>query len=206
MVSKATFAACTWILEKYEGIKHFYLEGNLATDKKTSFINTLKTRGKRVIAEATLDRKMLRKYLRVDPEQLYYHSTIATQASIMAGSANNGGHAANSITAMFMACGQDVANVTESSAGIGYCELTPEGDLYVSMTLPSLIVATYGGGTGLPTQRECLDVMGCYGKNKARKFAEIVAGVAVAGELSLAAAISSSDWVDSHERYGRNRP
>ena len=106
---------------------------------------------------------------------------------------------------MFIATGQDVANVAESSAGIIYSELTREGDLYISLTLPSLIVATYGGGTGLATQRECLELLGCYGLGKVQKFAEIVAGVALAGEISLAAAISSLDWVSSHETYGRNR-
>jgi hydroxymethylglutaryl-CoA reductase (NADPH) len=66
-------------------------------------------------------------------------------------------------------------------------------------------VATYGGGTSLATQRECLELMDCYGKGKVHKFAEIVAAVALAGEISLGAAISSSDWVSSHEAYGRNR-
>ena len=103
------------------------------------------------------------------------------------------------------ATGQDVANVAESSAGIIYCEVTPEGDFYLAMTIPSLIVATYGGGTGLATQAECLDLLGCKGKGKVRKFAEIVGAVVLAGEISLAAAISSSDWVSSHEKYGRNR-
>jgi hydroxymethylglutaryl-CoA reductase (NADPH) len=98
-----------------------------------------------------------------------------------------------------------VANVSESSAGVLYAELTPEHDLYISITIPSLIVATYGGGTGLPTQRECLEVLGAYGKGKVNKLAEIVAGVVLAGEISLASAISSSDWVSSHEKYGRNR-
>jgi len=98
-----------------------------------------------------------------------------------------------------------VANVAESSAGIIYSELTPEGNLYISLTIPSLIVATYGGGTSLPTQRECLELLGAYGKGKVNKLAEIVAAVALAGEISLAAAISSSDWVSSHEKYGRNR-
>ena len=106
---------------------------------------------------------------------------------------------------MFIATGQDVANVSESSAAHLYAEMLPSGDLYMSLTIPSLIVATYGGGTGLPTQRECLEVMGCYGRNKVYKFAEIVAGVALAGEISLASAISSLDWVSSHEKYGRNR-
>ena len=75
----------------------------------------------------------------------------------------------------------------------------------MSITIPSLIVATYGGGTGLATQRECLEILGCYGKGKVNKLAEIIGAVVLAGELSLAAAISSSDWVSSHEQYGRNR-
>ena len=74
------------------------------------------------------------------------------------------------------------------------------------MTLPALIVATCGGGTGLPTQREALEAMGCYGPGKVFKFAEIVAGTVLAGEISLAAAISSLDWVSSHDQYGRNDP
>jgi len=77
--------------------------------------------------------------------------------------------------------------------------------LYISITIPSLIVATYGGGTHLSTQAECLDIMGCKGKGKVKKLAEIVGGVVLAGEISLASAISSSDWVSSHEAYGRNR-
>jgi hydroxymethylglutaryl-CoA reductase (NADPH) len=106
---------------------------------------------------------------------------------------------------MFIATGQDVANVAESSCGILYTEITQEGDLYISLTLPSLIVATFGGGTSLPTQRECLEVLGCHGDGKVRKLAEIVAAVALAGELSLAAAISSLEWVSSHDEMGRNR-
>jgi hydroxymethylglutaryl-CoA reductase (NADPH) len=125
--------------------------------------------------------------------------------AFLSGANNNGAHSPNGITAMFIATGQDVANVAESSSGIIYTELNPQGDLYISLTIPSLIVATYGGGTGLPTQRECLEVLGCRGRDRVRKLAEIVAGVALAGEISLASAISSLDWVSSHEKYGRNR-
>jgi len=123
----------------------------------------------------------------------------------LSGANNNGAQSANGITAMFIATGQDVANVAESSAGILYAEMTPAGGVYLSLTIPSLIVATYGGGTGLATQRECLEMLGCYGKGKVNKLAEIIAGVTLAGEISLGAAISSSDWVSSHEKYGRNR-
>jgi hydroxymethylglutaryl-CoA reductase (NADPH) len=143
--------------------------------------------------------------MRVETENLAYHAGIANVGAILSGANNNGLHSANGITAMFIATGQDVANVSESSAGIIYTELTPENDLYLSITIPSLIVATYGGGTGLATQAECLRILGCEGKGKVLKLAEIIAGVVLAGEISLAAAISSSDWVSSHEKYGRNR-
>lgn len=207
MVGRATFAACGWILEQYKNYKitNFYLESNLATDKKASQINVMRTRGKRVTAECTIPKSVMEEVMRVTNRQLAYHYKVTTVGTILSGANNNGLHAANGITAMFIATGQDVANVAESSAGILYVELTPKEDLYVSITLPSLIVATYGGGTGLATQKESLELLGCYGKGTVNKFTEIVAGVVLAGELSLGAAISSSDWVSSHEKYGRNR-
>jgi hydroxymethylglutaryl-CoA reductase (NADPH) len=206
MVGRATFTACGWIIDHYPGeVQHFYLESNFATDKKASQVNVMKTRGKRVTAEATIERDALIQNMRVEPESLHYHWNVSTVGAFLSGANNNGAHSPNAITAMFIATGQDVANVSESSAGVLYTEITDAGDLYISLTIPSLIVATYGGGTGLATQRECLEVMDCYGKGKVKKFAEVVASAALAGELSLGAAISSSDWVSSHETYGRNR-
>ncbi len=206
MVGRATFVASSWIIDNYPGnITRFYLESNLATDKKASQVNVMRTRGKRVIAEATIPRDVLIQRMRVEPESLAYHYGVANVGALLSGANNNGLHSANGITAIFIATGQDVANVSESSAGILYAELTPEKDLYISITIPSLIVATYGGGTGLATQRESLELLGCYGKGKVKKFAEIVAATVLAGEISLAAAISTTDWVSSHERYGRNR-
>jgi hydroxymethylglutaryl-CoA reductase (NADPH) len=205
MVGRATFAACSWILEQVTTVRRFYLESNLATDKKASQVNVMRTRGKRVTAEAVVPRNVLVEHMRVEPESLVYHWGVSSIGTTLSGANNNGAHSPNGITAMFIATGQDVANVSESSAGILYTELTPERDLYISLTIPSLIVATHGGGTGLPTQRECLEILGCTGKGKVNKLAEIVAGVALAGEISLGSAISSLDWVSSHEKYGRNR-
>ena len=207
MVGRATFAACSWILDHYKDyeIKHFFLESNLATDKKASQVNVMRTRGKRVTAECVIKKEVLEQVMRVHTHQLVYHGQIANVGAILSGANNNGLHSANGITAMFIATGQDVANVAESSAAIIHSELTPEDDLYISITIPSLIVATYGGGTALATQKECLELLDCYGKDKVHKLAEIIAGVVLAGELSLASAISSSDWVSSHEAYGRNR-
>lgn len=206
MVSRATAAACRWIMaQDGTGIRRFFLEANLATDKKPSMINLLHSRGKRVTAECTLKREVLSEVLRCQAESLAYHWGVANVGSFLAGAANNGLHTSNAIGALFLATGQDVANVAEGSSGILYVEPTSAGDLYISTTIPSLIVATHGGGTALPTQRECLQLLGCAGAGKARKLAEIVAGVALAGEISLAAAISSQEWVSAHEKHGRNR-
>jgi hydroxymethylglutaryl-CoA reductase (NADPH) len=205
MVGKATFAACEHIVKMNRTVKKYYLESNMATDKKGSAINTLRTRGKRVIAECTVPRKVLKDVMRVEPESLQFHGMISNVGAMMSGANNNGLHSANGITAMFIATGQDVANIAESSSGILYTEITPRGDFYISLTIPSLVVATYGGGTGLPTQKECLEIMDCYGPGKVLKLAEIIAAVALAGEISLGSAISSLDWVSSHERMGRNR-
>jgi hydroxymethylglutaryl-CoA reductase (NADPH) len=208
MVGKATFAACNWILQNCEAveIQNFFLEANFATDKKASMINMMRTRGKRVTAEAVIKRDALLEIMDADTEMVYQHYKVATIGTMLSGANNNGCHAANAITAIFIATGQDVANVAESSMGILYCELTPDKDLYISITLPSLIVATCGGGTGLPTQSEALETLGCYGVGKVYKFAEIVAATVLAGEVSLAAAISSLDWVSSHDQLGRNDP
>jgi hydroxymethylglutaryl-CoA reductase (NADPH) len=205
MVGRATFAACSWILENNDTIRRFYLESNFATDKKASMVNIMRTRGKRVTAECTIKADVLRDHMRVEPENLFYHYGIAQIGSTLAGVNNNGLHSPNGITALFIATGQDVANVSESSAALLYTELTRDGDFYMSITIPSLIVATHGGGTGLATQQECLRLLGCTGRGSVHKLAEIVAGVVLAGEISLGSAISANDWVSSHEKYGRNR-
>ncbi len=205
MVGRATYASYNWILEHCKGIEKSYLESNFATDKKASHVNIMRTRGKRVTAEATITREVMQQYLRIKPEQIAHHYGVANVGAFLSGATSNAAQSANGITAMFIATGQDVANVAESSAGILYTELTEKRDLYISLTIPSLIVGTYGGGTGLATQRECLEILGCYGKDKVNRFAEIIAAVALAGEISLSAAISSCEWVSSHEKLGRNR-
>jgi hydroxymethylglutaryl-CoA reductase (NADPH) len=116
------------------------------------------------------------------------------------------GQFANGLAAIFIACGQDVANIVNSAVGVTNFEVDQNGDLYASVTLPSLSVATVGGGTALGTSRECLEVLGCAGSGRAGKFAEIICATLLAGELSMGAAIASGEFVDAHETYGRNRP
>ena len=205
MVGKATKAACDWIKSVNPEIERYQLEGSFATDKKTSWVNTLNTRGKKVIAEATISAAKLKEIMHVSVEQIFEARLTSQLGGYLAGVNNNGAHSANGITAIFIACGQDVANVAESSAAAVYAELTKSGDYYFSVTIPSLIVATYGGGTGLPTQRECLELMDCYGTDRVKKFAEIIAATVLCGELSLGTAVIADEWVSSHEQLGRNR-
>ena len=206
MVSKATHAACQWILaQQPAGLEHFSLAANFDTDKKHSALNSLHSRGKRVVAEITIPADLLKPMMHCTAQDLSRQRNLSNLGALMCGAVSNGAHFANGVAAIFLACGQDVANVAESSAGFVYTELLENGDYYMSVTIPSLIVATYGGGTGLPTQRECLQAMDCYGTGKAHKLAEIIAATVLCGELSLASAIVSNEWVSSHDAHGRNR-
>jgi hydroxymethylglutaryl-CoA reductase (NADPH) len=188
-----------------EGLEHFSMAANMDTDKKHSHLNTLHTRGKRVVAEITLPNAFIKEVMHTTSEDLFRQRQYSNTGSILANSVSNGAHFANGLTALFIATGQDVANIAESSAGIVHSELKPNGDYYYSATIPSLIVATYGGGTGLPSQRECLEIMDCYGAGKVNKLAEIIAAVVLCGEISLGSAVVANEWVSSHEKYGRNR-
>jgi hydroxymethylglutaryl-CoA reductase (NADPH) len=206
LTGKATAEACAWITSHYDGITSFYLESNFATDKKSSQVNILRTRGKRVVAEATIPAALIEERMHTSGATLFRARQVSGLGGFMSGVNNNGLQSANGIAALFIATGQDAANVAESSAALGFSELLPGGDYYTSITLPSLIVATYGGGTGLATQRECLELLGCYGAGKVLKLAEIVAATVLCGELSLGWAILAEEWVTAHDRLGRNRP
>ena len=205
MTAKATLAACEWIQANYPGRADYALTGAIDTDKKHSHINMLLTRGKRVVAEAVIKNDALERLMGVDTQSVYDYRQVHMVGGFLAGTASNSAHAANGLTAIFIATGQDVANISESHAAITYSRLLENGDYYWSITLPSLIVGTYGGGTALPTQRECLELLGCFGDGKARKLAEICAATVLAGEISLTSAVLAGNWVTSHERLGRNR-
>ncbi len=206
MVGKATWQACNWIRSAYPGVREFLLEANLATDKKSSHMNVLHSRGKRVTAEVTIPAGLIRDVMHLSGETMFAGRQISNLGGLLSGVNNNGNHSANGIAAMFIATGQDAANVAESSAALVFAEPVANGGYYYSITIPALIVATYGGGTGLPTQRECLELLACYGAGQARKLAEIVAATVLCGEVSLGWAVVADEWVAAHERLGRNRP
>ncbi len=205
MIVKATEQACQWIMH-HSRAQRYYLFSGLSTEKRASGFLLPGGKGKKVTAGALVPAHIVRAYLHTTPEGLVdmWHHTML--GHVQANAVGYDGHYANGLTAIFIACGQDVANVANAAVGITNFEVTDEGDLYASVTLPSLTVATVGGGTGLGTSRECLEMLGCAGSGQAAKLAEIVAATLLAGELSMGAAIASSEFVEAHETYGRNRP
>ena len=211
MTGKATYVACEWIRSQYPDLRSYGLSGGMDSEKKTSFVNSLKGRGRKVTAEITIPRQVLKDVLRTTPEQLQASLSINTLAAFLTGASNNAAHPANGLAALFMATGQDMANIGEANQCSVHSYVNNQGDLHYSITLPALIMATFGGGTGLSTQRECLEIMDCYGKDKAYKLVEIAAGLVMAGELSLVSAArtdketGTNEWVDAHEKLGRNR-
>ncbi len=205
MIMKASDNACKWILDNSPA-KRYYITTGYDSEKRASSSAMTGGKGKKVIAGAMVPSEIIKTYLNTTPEKLtdMCHNTMLSQLS--ANTIGYNGHIANGITALFIACGQDVANVANASVGITNLEVTDDGNLYASVMLPSLTVATVGGGTGLGTSRECLEMLGCSGSGHAAKFSEIIAATVLAGEISMGAAITSNEIVNAHEVYGRNRP
>ncbi len=205
MIVKATDRACRWIVDNTAADRYQIFSG-YNSEKRASGALLAGGKGKKVTAGARIPGRVLSAYLHVDVEQMADMWRHTVSGHLQAGALGYNGHYANGLTAMFIAHGQDVANVANSAVGITTFEPAGDGDLYASVTLPSLTVATVGGGTGQGTARECLEVLGCAGQGKALKLAEIVAATVLAGELSMGAAIASGEFVAAHEAYGRNRP
>ena len=162
-------------------------------------------RGKKVTAEVVLPAALVRRRLHATPEQMVAYSHVAVTGGVLSGTLGVQGHYANGLAALFIACGQDAACVAEASTGITRLEVTREGALYASVTLPNMIVGTVGGGTGLPTQRACLELMKLHGPNSARALAEVAACLCLAGEISIVAAITAGEFVQAHVRLARNK-
>ena len=205
MIVKAADRACRWLIENGHAPRHYVFSG-AESEKRASGGLFAGGKGKTATAGVRLPPRIVRAWLHTTPEALadVWHRTAL--GHLQAGTLGYNGHVANGLTALFIACGQDVANVANAAVGITSFEVVEGGDLYASVTLPSLTLATVGGGTGLGTARECLEMLGCAGDGKAPKLAEIAAALILGGELSFGAAIASGEFVTAHETYGRNRP
>jgi hydroxymethylglutaryl-CoA reductase (NADPH) len=204
MVTLATHAAVEWIKQNTPiKPRSVYLESNFSGDKKASALSLQRVRGRKVVAEVRVPREIVQDQLHTTPERMTECAKLGTLGSVLTGTLGAQGHFANGLAALFIACGQDVACVAEAAVGTTNFELDSEGGLYVSVTLPNLIVGTIGGGTKLPSQHACLEIMGLAGSGKARAFAEVAACVCMAGEISLVAAISANQFAQAHARLAR---
>jgi hydroxymethylglutaryl-CoA reductase (NADPH) len=206
MVTLATWAALQWIMEHAPvQPSAAYLESNFSGDKKASALSFQRVRGKKVVAEVTLPAALVEAHLHATPSGIVDYVRIGTVGAVMSGTLGTQGHFANGLAALMIACGQDVACVSEAAIGITDFELTEAGDLHACVTLPNLIVGTVGGGTGLPSQRACLSLLGVEGEGGARKLAEVAAALCLAGELSLVGAIAAGEFAAAHARLARGK-
>ncbi|HVO84657.1 MAG TPA: hydroxymethylglutaryl-CoA reductase [Syntrophobacteria bacterium] len=207
MVTIATEAICAYIRERSPvRPREWFVEANFSGDKKATSRSFQSVRGKKVVAEVRIPKGLVEEILHTSPEQMSRYFQLSTLGSVLSGALGNQGHYANGLAALYLACGQDAACVAESATGVSRFEVAEEGDLYASVTLPNLMVGTVGGGTGLPSQKACLDIMGLSEPGKAAAFAEVAAGLCLAAELSIAAAICAGEFTQAHERLARRRP
>jgi hydroxymethylglutaryl-CoA reductase (NADPH) len=199
MVTLATQAIAALIKQKLN-IDCVALSGNFCVDKKPSLINFVEGRGKKVWAEAVIKRQVVKDVLKTIPEAII---AVVHQkqwlGSIMSGSIGANAHFANITAAIFLSTGQDLAHVVEASVGVTTAELENK-DLYFSVYLPDLMVGTVGGGTRLESQQQALKMLG---NPDSMELAQIIGGAVLAGELSLTAALATSDLAQAHQKLGR---
>jgi hydroxymethylglutaryl-CoA reductase (NADPH) len=207
MATIAADAICSYI-EEHSPVRSrcWFVEGNLSGDKKATMGSLASVRGRKVCAEVELQADLIEQRLHTTSERLVDYWRLSAVAGVMSGSIGVHGHYANGLAALFIACGQDAACVAEAAVGITRFEPRPGGALYATVTLPNLIVGTVGGGTRLPSQRACLDILGLAGAGHARAFAEVAAAVALAGELSITGALTAREFTRAHQRLARAVP
>jgi hydroxymethylglutaryl-CoA reductase (NADPH) len=206
MVTLATQAICEYILD-HAPVKpeYHFLEANMSGDKKASAQSFLLVRGKKATAEVTLPATLVEKHLHTTPALMADYWRMSALGGILSGTMGVQGHFANGLTAFYIACGQDAACAAESAMGVTRVELRPDGSLYAAVTLPNLMVASVGGGTGLPAQKACLEILGLAGPDKARAMAEVCAGLVLAGELSIGGAMCAHAFATAHAKRARRR-
>lgn len=204
MVTIATNAIFGYILENSPITpENAYLDGNLSGDKKASSQSLRSVRGKKVTAEVHIPAELVKKYLHTTPEKMMQFTQMSTVGATLSGTIGINAHYANALAALYIACGQDAACVAESAVGMTRIEVDKNGDLYASVTLPNLMLGTVGGGTGLPSQKACLEIMGLYGSGKSQALAEVCAALCLAGELSIVGAFCAGHFSRAHHKLAR---
>lgn len=203
MVTIATDAMCRHIVATSPvQPRRWFIEGNFSGDKKASFLGLLTGRGRKVTASVVLPRRDVVKQLRTTPADMLEYARIADLGARLNGQIGAQGHYANGLAAFYIATGQDAACVAESAVGSTRME-DRGGDLFMSVTLPNILVGSVGGGTGLPSQSTGLEILGLAGPGNAAAIAEVVAALCLCGEISIMAAIASGQFTSAHHKLAR---
>lgn len=206
MVTIATEAILDHI-ERCSPVKprYCFLESNYSGDKKASARAFQSVRGKRVTAEITVPAALVVESLNTSVERMVDYWQMAALGGVLSGTVGVQGHFANGLAALYIACGQDAACVAESAVGVTRFENAGDGSLYASVTLPAVIVGTVGGGTNLPSQQACLEILNLPVVDRCRAFAELCAALVLAGELSIIGALAAGEFGRAHSRLARGR-
>jgi len=205
MVTIATEALCRRIEETCP-IKplHWFIEANFSGDKKASYLGLLTGRGRKVSASVIIPGALVEKHLHVTVDKIMAYAEMANLGALLSGQLGAQGHYANGLAAFYIATGQDAACVSESAVGFTRMERRGE-DLFVSVTLPNILVGSVGGGTGLPSQAAALDLLGLKGAGKGAALAEVVAALCLCGEISIMGAIAAGHFASAHDKLARRR-
>ena len=191
----------TRLIEKNTKIKCLSVSGNFCVDKKPAWLNFISGRGKKVWAEVILKKEVVNQVLKTTSEEFFeVWLTKCLIGSAMSGSLGFNAHFANIVAAFFAATGQDLAHVVEGSMGITTSKVLKNGDLYVSVYLPAVMIGTVGGGTKLKTKQEGLSIIGA---KTSLELAKVLSGAVLAGEISLLASLAEGTLAKAHEKLGR---
>ena len=206
MSSVAVQKGAETLMQKYSTIRRFWMDAGISGEKTPSYINILNGRGKKVAVSVLIPGDVLSKITRADAKDIVTYYKLYANAALSIGWIGTTTATGNSLAALFIATGQDVGSIGESSIAHTYVDYNEEKKtLYWEMTFSGIVCGTYGGGTHLPTQREALEMIDCYGAGKVNKFAELAAATALSAEISLISAVCSGEWINAHEKFGRNR-
>jgi hydroxymethylglutaryl-CoA reductase (NADPH) len=205
MVTIATEALCRRI-EETSPVKplHWFIEANFSGDKKASYLGLLTGRGRKVSASTVLPGALVEQHLHVGVDRMMAYAEMANLGALLSGQLGAQGHYANGLAAFYIATGQDAACVAESA--VGFTRMEKRGaDLFVSVTLPNILVGSVGGGTGLPSQSSALSLLGLKGAGHGAALAEVAAALCLCGEISIMGAIAAGHFAQAHHRLARRR-
>jgi hydroxymethylglutaryl-CoA reductase (NADPH) len=205
MVTIASDALCRHV-ETHCPIRprHWFVEANFSGDKKSTYLALLAGRGRKVTASVTIPAQLVEAGLHVSVARIMDYVQIANLGAMLSGQLGAQGHYANGLAALYIATGQDAACVSESAVGFTRME-NRGGDLFVSVTLPNVLVGSVGGGTQLPSQAAGLNILGLRGNGKAAALAEVAAALCLCGEISIIGAIAAGEFTRAHRKFARER-